>query len=469
MHVKLGLDRAKRDLLLQVEERGCSNSFVIREISVIPDLDFFVRDSLLCQPLKFDFSATNTENVVDYFWEWGDGKSEHNGSLASHNYDKEGYYAVQLTATTDKKCINTVKKDSVLYVAPVPTVSFSINDNSCLGLGPQSLLYTGSADDMDHYHWDLSSFLPNELIQNPGDTKGPFIFDLIEKPKADIKLQVTSKYGCISENKSFVLQRIPKFSLSAVDTIGCIPLIVSLDAATGDKVDKVDYSWNFGDGKYGAGASVTHTYPVPDQSHDITLFAKSNITGCKDTIYKPNLVTVFPEPKAIFTLKQKLLGNDNPVAIFNNQSEGADHYLWQFDDGLISHTENPVHTYDVVGRRRVLLEAANQFGCTDTISEEVLISLSRIFAPNAFTPNAPNPVDREFFPFCNGVLEKGYHLRILSRWNDVIYESKDVLKGWNGELSNGTLAPAGIYIWVLYFTDFLGKYHFQNGTVSLIY
>ncbi len=468
MHVKMGLDRSKRDLMLRVMERGCSNSFVIKEISVIPDLDFSVSDTLLCQPFKFNFSATNTENVVDYQWDWGDGTSIHNGKEASHTYAKEGYYAVQLTATTDKKCVNTIKKDNILYVAPIPTVDFSIKDNTCLALGPKSVLYTGSGDDKDHYHWDLSTFLPNEIIKNPGDTKGPFTFELIEKPKTGITLQVISKYGCISQTKGLNLQRIPKFALQAKDTAGCIPYEIRLNALTGDKVDQVNYNWKFGDGKTGTGATVSHTYPIPDQLHDITLYADSKTTGCKDTLFKPGYITVYPEPKAGFKINQKLLSNENPVAIFTNQSEGADHYLWQFDDGLISRLKDPAHKYEVVGPRRVLLESVNQFGCADTISDVVMIALNRIFAPNAFTPNAASSIDREFLPYCNGVNEKGYHLKIMSRWNDIIYEVKDHFNGWNGQLSDGSQAPPGNYVWVLYFVDFQGKYHYQNGTVTLI-
>ena len=469
MHVKLGMDHSKRDLLLQVEEQGCYNNHIIKEISVIPDLDFSVSDTLLCQPFQFSFAATNTENVVDYFWDWGDGTSVHKGKDASHTYAKEGYYEVQLTATTDKKCINTVKKPNVLYVAPIPTVDFSIKDKTCLELGNQSLLYTGSADDKDHYNWDLTAFMPNELIQKPGDTMGPLIFNLIDKPKAEIKLQVVSKYGCISENKSLILQRIPKFSMQAKDSSGCIPYDLVLNAFTGDKVDQVDYTWDFGEGSTKSGSTVTHSYAVPDKTFDITLFAHSNTTGCQDTLNKPEFVTIFPAPTAAFTMNQTLLSNDNPVAIFTNQSKGADNFLWNFDDGLTSHLKDPTHDYKVVGPRRVLLEAINQFGCSDTISDVVMIALNKIFAPNAFSPNAPNSLDRTFFPYCNGVNKKGYHLKILSRWNDVIYEVKDELNGWDGSLSDGTPAPAGNYIWLLYFTDFLGKYHYQSGNVTLIF
>ncbi len=645
MQVKLGLDRGKRDLYLQVNEKGCKNSFIIKEISVIPDLDFVVSDSVQCQPKTFKFSATNTENVVDYMWDWGDGTMLHNGKDASHNYTKDGRYTVLLTATTDKKCVNSVKKENLLYVAPIPTagfslapetclspgndtvnyvgsagsedkyywdlkafdpaeiiqppentsgpfvfdllnkpkttmslyviskygcqsptaslavkrrplfsytpssregctlfkvnfkgqpgdpvdqlnyywnfgdgsnssgndinhtylipdvdydlrlravslltgctdsifngkeivvhpiptVDFSIKDNTCLDLGPQSVLYTGSADDKDHYNWDLSALLSKEINQNPGDSKGPLGFELLDKPKATIRLQVTSKYGCISENKPLFLQRIPMFNLQATDSSGCIPYEANLSASVGDKVDQVDFSWKFGDGKYGSGPKISHTYPLPDKTYDITLMAGSKMTGCRDTLFKPGFITVYPQPIAGFTVNKNLLSNEDPVAIFTNQSTGADQYLWKFDDGLISRQQNPTHKYNVVGPRRVLLESVNQFGCADTISDVVMIALNKIFAPNAFSPIAPNTVDKEFFPFCNGVIEKGYHLKILSRWNEVIFECEDVLKGWNGRLSDNTLAPVGNYVWILYFTDFLGKYHFQNGTVTLIY
>lgn len=469
MHVKLGLDRGKRDLILKVTERGCFNSFVIKEISVIPDLDFFVKDSLLCQPLVFDFSATNTENVIDYQWDWGDGTLLHTGNQASHSYTKDGFYTVELTATTDKNCINTVKKINLLYVAPIPTVDFSLKNNICQELGPKTIMFTGKADNKDHYFWDLSAFLPKELIKNPGDSMGPLVYDLLEKPTAKISLHVISKYGCKSDTLPLVLKRIPKFAMLSNDSTGCIPYEITLNALTGDKVDQVNYLWDFGDGTSITGPEVTHSYPIPDTNYDITLYANSLTTGCKDTLFKPKYITVFPQPKASFSIDQRILTNENPVTSFTNQSVGADHYLWKFDDGIISRILNPVHRFDVVGIRRVLLESGNQFGCKDTISDVVMVELSRIFPPNAFSPEAPNKVDRIFFPYSNGVVEKGYHLKIISRWNEVIFETKDVFKGWSGLLSNGSRAPVGNYIWILNFDDFLGKAHQQKGTLTLVY
>jgi hypothetical protein len=292
---------------------------------------------------------------------------------------------------------------------------------------------------------------------------------MAEKPTAEVKLQVISKYGCISEIKSLAMKRIPSFYLQAEDSTGCIPYEIELKAFTREDKDQVEYAWNFGDGKFASGPSVTHTYPDPDNIYDLTLYASSITTGCKDTLYKPSFVQVFPQPTAAFDFEPKVLSNESSVAAFTNQSKGSDHYLWQFDDGFTTHLENPTHDFKVVGPRRILLEAGNEFGCIDTVSNEILIALNRIFPPNAFLPNAPNRSDREFFPWCNGVLEKGYTLRIFSRWNDVVFECKDQLKGWDGRLKDGSMAPPGNYIWMLYFQDFMGKFHNQQGTVTLIY
>ena len=51
----------------------------------------------------------------------------------------------------------------------------------------------------------------------------------------------------------------------------------------------------------------------------------------------------------------------------------------------------------------------------------------------------------------------------------LFFEARDEIKGWNGQLSNGSFAPAGTYVWILDFKDFLGRKHRQNGSITLVY
>jgi PKD repeat protein len=470
IHVQYGTVQTQKGLLLFVDERGCQNQSAVLQVNMVPGLNFSVSDTLLCEPSAFTFSATSTKNVVDYLWDWGDGMVEHlTKSPAIHKYSKIGHYTVQLTATTDKSCVNTIAKDNLLHFAPAPVISFSMKENQCLDLASYSLLDQGTGKDQDRYNWDLSGILPGDLIQNPGYTRGPLIFNLKSSPIANIGLQVITKEGCVSQKKNILLQRKPVFSIQASDSAGCAPFVANMKAITGDSIDQVDYSWNFGDTKLASGSKVTHSYVFSDKIYDITLAAKSKTTGCLDTLFKTKFIRVYPRPTAAFKVDQSSLSLENPVASFINESLGATKFTWTFDDGSISHLKDPTHKYVAVGIQRALLESINDFGCSDTVSAGIIIPLEKIFVPNAFSPRAINEVDRQFFPFCNGVIEQGYHLRILSRWNEVIFEAKDRLKGWNGRLSDGSLAPVGNYIWILYYADFLGKFHYQSGTVTLVF
>jgi hypothetical protein len=98
-----------------------------------------------------------------------------------------------------------------------------------------------------------------------------------------------------------------------------------------------------------------------------------------------------------------------------------------------------------------------------------MVAMERIFPPNGFSPNAPDPVDREFRLYSVGVMPEDYHFTIFSRWNDVVFEVKDEIVGWDGRMKNGDWAPSGSYVWVLYFTDFLGRKHRQTGSVTLVF
>ena len=158
-----------------------------------------------------------------------------------------------------------------------------------------------------------------------------------------------------------------------------------------------------------------------------------------------------------------------PRVIFTDESLDAINYYWDFGDSKHSREKDPEHSYEVVGRRKVIQTVYNQFDCQDTTSKSVLVAFSRIFAPNAIAPGAANEIDRVFLLSSEGINKEGYHLVILSRWNDVVFECKNEVKGWDGKMNNGNYAPAGNYIWILDFFDFLGRPHRQSGSLTLVY
>jgi PKD repeat protein len=418
--------------------------------------------------MTFDFRGFNTETGVQYRWDLGDGTTAVTKDVV-HKYAKDGHYDVSLTVTTDKGCSNTAEIKKMVYAAPVPTAGFTMQPGLCLNPGKDTVSYKGTALAADTYHWDLKAFDPEEIIQTPDTTAGPFVFELINKPKATISLFVVSSYGCQSPLASLEIKRKPLFSyeLSAVE--GCAPLLVNFSAKPDDPVDQLDFKWFFGPDETGTGAEIDHTYETPDLVYDLGLTAVSSVTGCTDSIFSEKQIVVHPNPKAGFGMDHDIVYNDMPTVSFQDQSTDAINYYWDFGDGLRSREKDPVHSYDVVGKRKVVQTVYNEFDCQDTTSNFVLVAFNKIFAPNAFAPNAVAAIDRQFLLSSEGIAKEGYHLSIFSRWNDKVFECKNEIKGWDGKMSNGNFAPAGNYIWILECFDFLGRPHRQSGLITLVF
>jgi PKD repeat protein len=472
--IPLGINQSKRDLVLLVEQDGCSNKDVIPEIFAIPTLNLSVTKATLCQPEAFGFSATNSESGVSarYDWNFGDGITG-TGDNPTHTYAKTGKYDVQVTVTTDKNCTNTALIKEMVFAAPVPDVVFSLSPLTCLDPGVNSIAYAGLVGNTnDKYIWDLTNLDRSEIVTDPGIKQGPWTFDLKTKPLATIGLKVISEFGCQSLPGSIILKRKPDFTIASTLLSGCVPFEPTLSGLINisDLADKVDFTWDFGDGSTGTGSSVAHTYNDPGKSYNITLAGKSSLTQCANEFAEFGLLKTYPKPKAAFSMDHKVVYNDKPDVKFTDLSTGKpSSWLWDFGDGVNADIQNPMYHFVKMGHQKVWLKVTNDELCTDTVSQNILVAFDRLFPPTGFSPNAPNHADRQFLLNSEGIVPGGYHFSVLSRWNDLIFEAKDEIKGWDGRMKNGALAPAGAYVWMLNFTDFLGRRHRQTGTVTLVY
>ena len=168
-------------------------------------------------------------------------------------------------------------------------------------------------------------------------------------------------------------------------------------------------------------------------------------------------------------MDHEIVFNDMPKVSFTDQSVDAVNYFWDFGDGQTSREKDAVHNFDGSGERKILQTVYNLFDCQDTISKKIMIVFNQLYPPNAFSPNAPVEVDRIFKLYSSGMVREGYHVTIISRWNDVVFECRDEIKGWDGKMGNGNFAPPGTYVWIMECFDILGRPHKQSGSLTLIY
>lgn len=112
----------------------------------------------------------------------------------------------------------------------------------------------------------------------------------------------------------------------------------------------------------------------------------------------------------------------------------------------------------------------NQCGsslCSDV--QVVIIYDFNIGIPNAFTPNGDGLND-EFRIVSNIILDE-FLMQIFNRWGQLVYETSDQHKGWDGTY-NGNKLKTGSYVWkISYKFEHGGSYNnnaVKTGTVTII-
>jgi hypothetical protein len=214
---------------------------------------------------------------------------------------------------------------------------------------------------------------------------------------------------------------------------------------------------------------LSNLYFFPDTGlYDIGLIANSSDTQCADTLVKQGWIWVHKKPYAKFIPDHEIALLDNATLHFENTSENAVNYYWDFGDSITSQETDPVHSYDGVGKYPVQLISETDFGCTDTFAIDIQIIPSVTYAPNAFRPDSNIPENRTFMPVGAGVDETRFNLKIYNRWGELIFESISLLNPWDGTLKNGENAPVGNYVWISKYFDIQGIERNERGQVMLI-
>jgi gliding motility-associated-like protein len=144
----------------------------------------------------------------------------------------------------------------------------------------------------------------------------------------------------------------------------------------------------------------------------------------------------------------------------------ADQYSWSPSFDLsCSNCQDPVTTPLVTTEYYITL--TNQQGCKS--KDSILITVTEktcgeLFVPNAFSPNGNNVNDIEYvYGSCIQALD----FRIYDRWGNMVFETTDPTKGWDGKF-NGQLLNSGVFDYELQAILNDGQLIEQKGNINLI-
>jgi gliding motility-associated-like protein len=365
-------------------------------------------------------------------------------------------YSVQVNDIKGCTATNTVTvfvRDSLKFLAVSPGAEkcngFSANINA-----------TGSGgDSLFTYTWNPGGLVGQNVTVSPSTT-------------TIYTLTLTDACGtpAVKTNVTVIIDPLPQINFSSDKQNGCYPLCVQFaNTTTISSTDAITYSWN--DGKHTSFATNPSWCYNASGVFTVSLTATSS-KGCISKTSIPNMITVYPHPKAKFYTAPDSPTILEPTIQFTDASyapgSSMSGIFWQtFGDGTDSTSTlpNPIHTYRDTGTYCVTLIATNAFGCLDTTKECIYIKpYFTLYIPNAFSPNGDGENDI-FTAVGDYVFD--FDMRIFDRWGNLVYHTTQVNSGWNG-LMKGAPAKEDVYVYVISATDYHNKSYSYKGTVTLL-
>jgi gliding motility-associated-like protein len=443
---------------------GCSSTGEY-QITVLPIAEIIAENTSLCSGENLSISLMSTQNA-SFVWNAipnpliaGASINNQNTTIISDNLiNLSGLPQIQqyvITAILQPQgCLGETIILDVL-INPLPIAEFSLS----------------SPCDSDTIFTTNLSNPTNLFVWSFGDGGTSFLFEpwnlYSQVGTYSVSLTVTDALTACENTSIQTVQILPKPNFTVDTTQACE--LGSFNFINLTPGDFTSVAWDFGDGSVSFETNIAnHTYTTPG-CFDVTLLITSS-NGCLTSYTQEDMVCVIPNPIANFIVSEPIQLFDNNIYSFENLSQNAITYNWDFGDGATSNSINPTHSYSMPpGFYPVTLVAFNEFGCSDTATLSIqLVEEPLIYVPNTFTPNYDGTND-VFLPIIDsGIDIYTYRLLIFNRWGEVIFESLNKEVGWDGSYG-GEIMQDGVYIWKITFNspDNEEEYEFIGHVVLL--
>lgn len=353
---------------LIVTNGGCADTLIQVVNAVDENPDFFADMVTACRVATIPFHATgiNTANIVNYFWNFGDGGTINvNVPDVSHIYINSGTYTVTLTTTDINGCTDTRTITNYIRInGPVANFTAS-NVAGCAGLTTtfNNLSTNDGINAITNWQFDFG----DGNIQN---FSGPPFQHTYNTPGTfSVKLIVTDAAGCKDSltltNLVTATDPVPNFT--SADTLTCPGATVTFTNTSAPA--GFTSQWDFGDGATSGLASPTHIYTATGL-YNVKLRIQ-DAYGCADSITKPAYIRVdLPWPNFTFS---DSISSCTPLEVqLTNTSVYYTSSFWDFGPGEGTSTlTNPTHYYSTPGSYPVKLVVTSPGGCRDSITKMV--------------------------------------------------------------------------------------------------
>ncbi len=346
---------------LITEYQGCLDS-VSRLIEVIPTPSSkFISNSILSRciiPLNVKFENETTGNYK-YLWNFGDNQTD-SISNPTHTYNQAGLFNVSLAVTDNNGCTSKTVLNNYVYIGP-PTIRNLIGApfQGCAPYTAELSANINAPEQITGYLWDFGDGTTSTLA-TPNHTYN-------DTGAYEITLKITTVNGCqvsFSLPRAIVLSTRPAAAFNARPNQACAFENVNFfDSSIGTITN---WKWDFGDGQTSFDQFPNHSY-TDTGYFPVTLIVGNN--SCSDTLIIENYIFIKP-PVAKFISTTECSSSD--AVKFTDKSIGPEQWIWNFGDGQMDTTRNPIHKYAQSGNYSVTLEVIND-QCKDKSTQQLTV------------------------------------------------------------------------------------------------
>jgi gliding motility-associated-like protein len=354
-------------------------------------------------------------------------------------FSPAGNYNAQLLVSTDSGCkSNTFSRN--FKVNPLPVADFDLPANACVNTPAVFADKSTIADNSQSqfaYSWKFGNAGTSGL-KNPG-------FSFPASGNYDIKLQVTSKDGCMSTLTKTLVNVLPQpvANFSMTGQQACINDTISFTDLSNPLSQTINsWNWEFGDGNKMNGRNVAYSW-LNQGNYNVSHYYVTSIGCNSDTIVKA--VSVYPVPGVnagpdIFILQ----GGQKTLQASVTGGSGYQ-YLWTPSTGLDNpNILQPVASSPVTEITYTLTVTAAG-GCSAT-DEMIVKRLENPIIPNAFSPNNDGINDTWMIRYIDSYAEST--INIFDRYGRQVFAGKGSSRPWDGT-QNGRPVPVGVYYYII--------------------
>ena len=289
-----------------------------------PKASFNLSPDSGCTPLTPVFNNTSV-GATGSSWNFGDGGTSASSNPA-HTFINTSLtnldsFNVQLIVVNGYGCKDTMKRYA--YVFPKVNVSFYADTPIC---APVTVLFHDLSQGVTTYTWSFGDGSPLNNTASPTHVYNDTTANVLFYP---VTLTASNSYGCASSySHTYIIYPKPLPVFTANPALQTFPASTISLVNNSHHSSSYNNSWTYGDG--------TTSTQINPGNHIYTTWGTYSVTltqysaYCRDSVTK---VIVIKPPKPIAGFKGSKKGCAPLKVTFENTSQYATSYYWDFGDG----------------------------------------------------------------------------------------------------------------------------------------